>query len=83
MKNVTISMDEELIQLLRVKSAKAGKSMSKYVSHLVEKAVTNGKSLDDNKNEQLAAVKRILAGPKWHLSTNGKMPTSDERNSRG
>lgn len=83
MKNVTISMDEELIQLLRVESAKAGKSMSKYVGQLVKKSLNNGNPANKEKNEQLAAVKRILARPKWNLTTNGKMPTSEERNSRG
>ena len=82
MKNVTISMDEELIQLLRVKSAKAGKSVSKYVSQLVEKAMTGEKSLKKFKNAQMEALESIWSRPRWDVTTNGRMPTAEERNSR-
>ena len=82
MKNVTISMDEELIQLLRVKSAKAGKSISKYVSQLVEKSLKGGTLAENSNNAQLEALARIKSRPKWDVTENGRMPTAEERNAR-
>ena len=82
MKNVTISMDEELIQSLRVEAAKAGKSMSKYVSQLVEKSLGNGIPAQRTNNLQLEALARIKSRPAWNVSENGKMPTAEERNAR-
>ena len=34
-------------------------------------------------NAQSEALERILSGPQWDVSENGRMPTTDERNARG
>ena len=34
------------------------------------------------RNRQLEAIERILAGPKWDVTIDGRMPTSEERNAR-
>jgi hypothetical protein len=83
MKNVTISMDEELAVLARVAAAKQGISMSSYLRNLLHRELVEPpvRKRDPN-NAQYLAVQRILAGPKWDVSENGKMPTSDERNAR-
>ena len=39
--------------------------------------------IDEAKRQrQLKALERIVSGPKWNISVNGRMPTSDERNAR-
>ncbi|MGL4491023.1 MAG: hypothetical protein ACRCU5_16400 [Rhizobiaceae bacterium] len=84
MKNVTISMDEELYKDVRVNAAKAGVSMSRYLRNLLEKNLAEPAVKRPNPdNPQYQALQRILAGPKWDVTENGKMPTADERNSRG
>jgi plasmid stability protein len=83
MKNVTISMDEELAQRGRVAAAKHGLSMSRFMSGLLEKSLAAPAVRAPNPdNPQYRALQRILAGPKWDVTENGRMPTSDERNAR-
>ncbi|MEQ1949959.1 hypothetical protein [Mesorhizobium sp. CN2-181] len=84
MKNVTISMDDELARLTRIAAARAGQSVSKY---LAEAAREKMKADDDvtetqRRNIQLEALERIWAGPKWDVTENGRMPTAEERNAR-
>lgn len=84
MKNVTISLDEKLHRETRVAAAKAGKSMSRYIAELLERqqaagATQKGKA---NKHPQLEALERILAGPQWDITIDGRMPTAEERNER-
>lgn len=84
MKNVTISMDEELYRLTRIEAAKAGVSMSRYLAAAAEQMnAESGKIEGKTKRErQLAAIESILAGPKWSVMENGRMPTAEERNAR-
>ncbi len=83
MKNVTISMKDDVLGELRVEAAKAGKSVSKFVGDMVEanlrKRVIAGPS---TRNAQMEALERILSGPKWNVMRDGRMPTADERNER-
>lgn len=84
MKNVTISMDDELAQLTRVAAAKAGQSVSKYLAEAAREKLAADKKLASaqGRNRQLEALERILAMPKWDVTENGRMPTSEERNAR-
>lgn len=82
MKNVTISMDEQLLRLTRVEAAKAGMSTSKFIAEIVESALASKPAATSGKNPQLEALERILAGPQWDVTENGRMPTSEERNAR-
>ncbi len=81
MKNVTVSMDDRLAQEVRVEAAKAGKSMSRYISDVVEAAV-RASPAGQVRNRQLDAIEAILSGPRWDVTENGRMPTADERNAR-
>lgn len=81
MKNLTISMDEQLYSEVRVDAAKAGKSMSKYISEVLRKVQKNeGGSAE--RRRRLEALQRVFDGPKLDISVNGKMPSADERNAR-
>ncbi|GAB1582594.1 DUF6364 family protein [Phyllobacterium phragmitis] len=83
MKNITISMDEELARKTRVEAAKAGKSMSRFIAELLEKRFEpEQKPGSEEHNPQLEAIKRFLAGPKWDVTENDRMPTAEERNAR-
>ena len=84
MKNVTISMDDDLAQRARVAAARAGKSVSKYMAEAArEKIEANEKAAPDKRrNLQREALERVFAGPKWDVSENGRMPTAEERNAR-
>jgi hypothetical protein len=83
MKNVTISMKERTLADARVKAAKAGKSLSRYVGDLVEADVqAKAAAQSGDRESQIAALERILSGPKWSIMRDGRMPTDDERNER-
>lgn len=83
MRNVTISMDDELLRDARVAAAKAGKSVSKYLSEATrEKLEADDPARETTRNRQLEALERIFTGPKWDVTENGRMPTAEERNAR-
>ncbi|NGN41351.1 hypothetical protein G6N74_09760 [Mesorhizobium sp. CGMCC 1.15528] len=83
MKNLTISLKEELLQDTRVNAAKAGKSMSQYVADLLEREASHETtSADDEIKRRLEALQRVFDGPKLPISENGRMPTAEERNAR-
>jgi hypothetical protein len=85
MKNVTISMDDELAHLTRIAAARAGKSVSKYLAEAARDKIDADKKAASElgRNRQLEALERIFAGPKWDVTENGRMPTAEERNARG
>lgn len=83
MKNVTISMEDEVLRKVRVEAAKAGKSVSRFIADLAEASLQQpSPSIPASRNEQLEALERILSGPKWSVMRDGRMPTSEERNAR-
>jgi len=82
MKNITISMDEDLAQRARVAAARAGKSVSKYLSEAARQRIDADEATAGQQNLQLEALQRILAMPKWDVTENGRMPTAEERNAR-
>ena len=82
MGNLTVSMEDTLIQEIRVQAAKSGKSMSRFVADVLEKQVQNGLQSETRKQERLAALQRIFDGPMWDVTENGRMPTAEERNAR-
>lgn len=56
MKNVTITLREDVAEWLRVEAAKAGSSMSAYVGNLLETRMGRGK-------DQMAGLEFFLSGP--------------------
>ncbi len=72
MKNVTISMDEKLLERVRVSAATEGKSVSRYVADVLMEKSSRAIS-------QKAIIERFLSGPKWDISgPDGRLPTRDE-----
>jgi len=84
MKNVTISMDDELHRKTRIEAAKAGKSMSKYIADRLRQHAGMDVSAGDleRRRRQMESLDGFLAGPKLEISENGRMPTAEERNAR-
>ncbi len=84
MKNVTISMDDELYHRTRVSAAQTGLSVSRYLARAADNlnAKIDADEREVKRNRQLEALEKILAGPRWDVTENGRMPTSDERNAR-
>jgi hypothetical protein len=84
MKNVTISMDEELYRATRLDAARAGKSMSRYIADtLREGGPAEAPAVPtSSRAAQLEALERLLSGPKWDLLKEGSLPTATERNER-
>lgn len=71
MKNVTLSLDEQVLARARVAAAQQGKSLSRFIGELVERSV--GRPLT-----QREAMERFLSGPLLDLTDeNGKAPTRD------
>lgn len=82
-KNLTLSLDEEVIQHTRVAAAKAGKSMSQYVSELLEQRYQTDRTASEAETRRrLDALKRVFDGPLWDVTENGRMPNAEERNAR-
>ena len=80
MKNVTISMDEKLLELTQSEAAKAGVSVSDYIADAVAKMA--GVEVSRRAKAQSEAMRAFLAGPALHIALNGKMPSATERNER-
>ena len=83
MRNVTISIDDELYRTTRIEAAKAGKSMSRHIADRLRQEPSL--MLDDKAEERrnrLEALRRVFDGPQLPISENGRMPTADERNAR-
>jgi hypothetical protein len=83
MRNVTISMDEELLRRIRIEAAKAETSVSKFIADTLGASL--GKSMaatPTTREAQIDALERLLSGPKWRLMREGRLPTADERNER-
>jgi plasmid stability protein len=72
MKNVTITLEDDLVRRARVQAAQEGKSLSRFVSELVTRHVGRDMS-------PLEAMEAFLAGPPMDLTDeNGKAPPRDE-----
>lgn len=84
MRNVTISMDDELHRATRIEAAKAGKSVSKYIADRLRETVEHDVSPDEiaRRKSHAEALREVFAGPKFRISEGGRMPTADERNAR-
>jgi hypothetical protein len=85
MKNVTISMDDALARRIRVAAAHAGQSVSRYLAEAGQRRIEQDERplLDEAKRKrQMEALERVLSGPKWDVTIDGRMPTADERNAR-
>lgn len=71
MKNVTITLDDDLVSQARVEAAREGKSLSRFVSDLVARRI-------GRKRTQLEAAEAFLAGPPLHLlDGQGRAPSRD------
>ena len=84
MKNLTIALDDETHQSSRILAARRGMSMSRLVANLIEReARAEEREQDANaRRERIEAVERFIAGPKFEISVDGRMPTAEERNAR-
>lgn len=82
MKNVTISMDDKLLQLTEAEAAKAGMTTADFIANIVESTLTSKMTEISGKNRQLEALAKIFAGPMWDVTEDGRMPTAEERNAR-
>lgn len=84
MKSVTISMDDDFVRRARIAAAKAGKSVSRYLAEAAREKLEADETGHESgrRNHQREALERILAGPMWDVTENGRMLTSEERNAR-
>jgi hypothetical protein len=59
MKNVTITLPEDVAQRARVEAAKAGKSLSRWIGELIERDVPGAAP------RQKMTLRDFLTGPGW------------------
>ena len=81
MKNITISVDEQLAREIRIEAAKAGMSMSKFLAEAARQKIVASSDTSTH-NRQRKALLKVLSGPEWDVSEDGRMPTAEERNAR-
>jgi metal-responsive CopG/Arc/MetJ family transcriptional regulator len=81
MKNITISMDDDLARHIRIAAAKAGVSVSRYLAEAGREKVRSDETAA-KRNRQEEALEKIFSGPKWDVTENGRMPSAEERNAR-
>ncbi len=73
MKNITITLDDKLASTARVEAARQGKSLSRFVSELVEERVR------PKPGSQREALEIFLSGPPLNLTDeNGNAPSRDQ-----
>lgn len=83
MTNVTIKLSEDRLRDVRIEAARAGKSVSRFLSDTIDSNLPrNFPAQEMTQEERRAALERILSGPKWSVMREGRMPTADERNER-
>lgn len=82
MKNLTVSLTDDVHRKVRTAAASAGVSMSRYVASLVEKDAAAKAPAEYTREQRMEMLERFLSAPKLRISEDGKMPTSDERNAR-
>lgn len=84
MKNITISVNEVDAKRIRVAAASAGQSVSRYLAEAgLRRAAEDETGASSRRfSRQREALERILAGPQWDVTIEGRMPTSEERNAR-
>lgn len=82
MKNITISVDEALARRIRVAAAQAGQSVSRYLAEAGRRRLEDEESGMRRQSRQREALERVLAGPMWDVTIDGRMPTAEERNAR-
>jgi plasmid stability protein len=72
LRNVTLTLPEDVLARARVEAARSGKSLSRFVSELVERRVGRART----QSEALAA---FLSGPLLDLTDeNGNAPSRDK-----
>jgi hypothetical protein len=82
MKNVTISMKEDVLREVRIEAAKAGKSVSRFIADMIDQNIRKPVAAPSTRHAQMEALERVLSGPKWNVMRGGRMPTAEERNER-
>ncbi|HEX2255483.1 MAG TPA: hypothetical protein VHG92_02065 [Afifellaceae bacterium] len=75
MKNITISMDEDLARATRIEAAKAGKSVSKFVAQLLRDRIENGR---DRRSERVEVLQKFLSGPDLDLMDGTGRPLREQ-----
>jgi hypothetical protein len=65
MKNVTITLPDELARRARVEAAKAGKSLSRYISDRLAQDLRAAAKNAQAKTLQREALDKFLSGPGW------------------
>ncbi|MFD1331327.1 hypothetical protein ACFQ4O_04880 [Methylopila musalis] len=61
MKNVTITMDEDVLAWVRIEAAKRGESVSRFLGETI--AAQRAAAGRDQRDEERAALERFLSGP--------------------
>jgi hypothetical protein len=81
MKNVTISMDEELAAWVRVEAAKADKSVSAWIAGVLQARRGSGGRRGVDASGK-SAIERFLERAPADLGFRGKLPSREEMNER-
>ena len=74
MKNVTIALDEKLLELTEAEAAKAGVSTSEFIADIVEAALTARTTGTREKNRQLEALD--VLHPQYGFAKHKGYPTA-------
>jgi hypothetical protein len=78
MKNVTITLADDVAAWARVEAAKQGRSLSRYVAQLLVERRSGQAQRQNALSDQREALERFLAGPDLPLSEDGRLPTKEE-----
>jgi hypothetical protein len=81
MKNVTISMDEDLAAWVRVEAAKADKSVSAWIASVLQARRGGGARRGVDASGK-SAMERFLERAPANLGFYGKLPAREEMNER-
>lgn len=78
MKNVTVTLDDTIARRADAEAASQGKSLSKFVSELIERAIGR-EDLGQDSMTDLEAMKKFLSGPGIPATTDrDRLPNRQE-----
>lgn len=75
MRNVTITLDEEVARWVRVRAAREDTSMSRYVSELLREQMIR-------EDRYAGAMRSFFSRPVRAISRDGRYPTREELHER-
>lgn len=75
MRNVTVTLEEEVARWVRIRAAEHGKSVSRFLGEMLQKQMLEDRSYEE-------AMNRFLSRKPSRISESGRYPSREELHDR-